>query len=185
MLKKLIYLLPFCFVVSAVAAPSVGLLGKTTPSANITKPATVVQKKQPVIKTTSARVAQDLKTSNLKADVSDASARIPMKKLINKTPTVTNTTTTNTTNTNTNVNHVSGGVSDSAYNSLAQRIEVLELKSANAITDVVENGSGAYVNDVKMNGNELSVKKTNLLYAPVKNASGQTLSGNAEIWIIK
>ena len=68
---------------------------------------------------------------------------------------------------------------------ISEKVEVLESQSANTVTDVVEYGSGPYVNEVTKEGNKLNVTKTNLLYAPVRNASGTTVSGNAEIWIIK
>ena len=48
-----------------------------------------------------------------------------------------------------------------------------------------ESGSGNYVTDVSVNGNKLNVTKTHLLYAPVRNANSDTITGDAEIWIVK
>ena len=187
MLKKLIYLLPFCLVFNAVAAPSTALLSKNKPSVNITKPVAVAQKSQPLIKSNTARATQSLVASKSKTtDLSDASARFPSLKIKSKAIGSNQSTNTNTgTNTGTSTNPISGNVSDSALNSLVQRVELLETNNANVVTTVVENGSGPYVSDVQKGNNELNVTKTHLLYAPIKNASGQTVSGNAEIWIIK
>ena len=184
MLKKLIYLLPFFVVVSAVAAPSTALLGKNKPSVTVAKPVATAQKNQTVIKSNTARVAKNLEVSKPNTDLSDTSVRFPSIKPKNKIIGTTQNINTNT-NTNTNANPVSGNISGSDFNSLVQRVERLETNNANVITAVVENGSGPYVNDVKKDGNKLNVKKTNLLYAPIKNASGHTVSDNAEIWIIK
>lgn len=187
MLKKLIYLLPFCLVFNAVAAPSTALLGKNKPSVTVAKPAAVVQKNQPAVKSNTARVAKNLSASKSKTDSSDASARFPMSiKPKNKTAGSTQNTNTNTgTNTSTSTKPISGSISESDFNSLVQRVETLETKNTNVITSVVESGSGPYVNAVTKENNELNVNKTHLLYAPVKNAGSESVSGNAEIWIIK
>ena len=181
MLKKLIYLLPFFVVVSAVAAPSTGLLNKNKSNIGVAKTVAITPKGQTTVKANPARVAQ----SNLKAVSSDDSARLPaLSKLKqpNKIPVANQNTGTNT---NTNTTPATTGVSQSAFDSLTQRVEALESKNTNAITDVVESGSGTYVNGVTKENNKLNVEKTHLLYAPVKNANGATLSGNAEIWIVK
>lgn len=182
MLRKLIYLLPFFVVVSAVAAPSTGLIGKNKASnVNVAKTVAITPKSQPTIKSTNTKVIQSLGTS------SDSSARLPALSKIkqpNKIPVANQNTSTNT-NTNTNTSTTAAGVSQSTFNSLVQRVEALESKKTNAITDVVESGSGTYVNGVTKQDNKLNVEKTHLLRAPIKNASGTTLSGNAEIWIVK
>ena len=182
MLKKLIYLLPFFVVVSAVAAPSTELLNKNKSNIGVAKTVAITPKGQTTVKVNPARVAQ----SNLKAVSSDDSARLPALSKIkqpNKIPVANQNTSTNT-NTNTNTS-TTAGVSQSAFNLLAQRVEALESKNTNAVTDVVESGSGTYVNGVTKQDNKLNVEKTHLLYAPIKNANGATLSGNAEIWIVK
>ena len=181
MLKKLIYLLPFfvaVFSFNAVAASSIGLLGgKSKPNVNVAKTATITPKNQPAKKHNVARIAKDLESPNLKKLSSDDADRFPtIIKTISKPSTI---------NTNVAPKPVVGDASENSFNSLVQRVEVLESQSANTVTDVVEYGSGPYVNEVTKEGNKLNVTKTNLLYAPVRNASGTTVSGNAEIWIIK
>lgn len=187
MLKKSIYLLPFfvmAFLFNAVAAPSIGLLKQNKSNTNIAKTAAITPKKQPVATPNIARAIQNSNTSNLNKASSAGSARLPA--LLGKIPLANQNTNTNTNiNTNISTKPVTSGVSESTFNSLVQRVEVLESKNENTIIDVVENGSGAYVNDVTKEGNELNVTKTDILYVPVKNASGTTVSGNAEIWIIK
>ena len=170
-------------MVSAVAAPSTGLLNKNKSNIGVAKTVAITPKGQTTLKVNPARVAQ----SNLKAVSSDDSARLPALSKIkqpNKIPVANQNTSTNT-NTNTNTSTAAAGVSQSTFNSLAQRVEALESKNTNAITDVVESGSGTYVNGVTKEDDKINVNKTNLLYAPVKNANGATLSGNAEIWIVK
>ena len=182
MLKKLIYLLPFFVVVSAVAVPSTGLLG-TNKTSNISaaKNVAIAPKGQTTIKASPARVAQP----NLKTGSSDNSVRFPALSKI-KQPSKIPVANQNTgTNTNTNTTPATTGVSQSAFNSLAQRVEALESKNTNAITDVVESGSGTYVNGVTKEDDKINVNKTNLLYAPIKNINGTTVPGNAEIWIVK
>lgn len=189
MLKKSIYLLPFfvmAFLFNAVATPSIGLLKQNKSNTNIAKTAAITPKKQPVATPNIARAIQNSNTSNLNKASSAGSARLPA--LLGKIPLANQNTNTNTNtnvNTNTSTKPVTSGVSESTFNSLVQRVEVLESKNENTIIDVVENGSGAYVNDVTKEGNKLNVTKTDILYAPVKNASGTTVPGNAEIWIIK
>lgn len=189
MLKKLIYLLPFCFIFNAIAAPSTALLGKNKPSITVAKPAAVVQKNQPAVKSNTARVAKNLSASKSKSDSSDVSARFPVSiKQKSKSTGSTQNTNTNTgtnTGTGTSTKPISGSISESDFNSLVQRVETLETKNTNAVTSVVESGSGPYVNAVTKENNELNVNKTHLLYAPVKNAGNESVSGNAEIWIIK
>lgn len=64
-------------------------------------------------------------------------------------------------------------------------VQTLQEQSANVITDVVETGQGHYVTDVSADGNQLNVTKTNLLYAPVREGNSESVTGEAEIWIIR
>lgn len=58
--------------------------------------------------------------------------------------------------------------------------------TAGAITDVVTTGSGNYVTEVAMRGdNKLGVAKTNLLYAPVRRGTSDAIVDTVEIWIVK
>jgi hypothetical protein len=60
------------------------------------------------------------------------------------------------------------------------------IRPADVEIDVVESGTGNYVTDVSMRGdNKLGVTKTNLLYAPVRQGSSDTIVDTAEIWIVK
>lgn len=186
MLKKLMYLLPF-FVIgmsfNAVAVPSAGSLAKNKSNVTVAKTAAITPKRQSGMKTSTVRATQNLEAQSVKTDSATAAARFPTLSKIkqsNKNP-INNTGT----NTNTNTKPTSVDVSADSFNSLVQRVEVLESQNANGITDVVEQGSGAFVNDIQKENNKLNVSKTHLLYAPVKTAGSETVSGNAEIWIIK
>lgn len=69
---------------------------------------------------------------------------------------------------------------------LKARVEALEQQNANAITDVVETGTGNYVSDVTVGSNhKLNVSKTRLLYAPVRNDGSSNVVSDAEIWIVR
>ena len=69
---------------------------------------------------------------------------------------------------------------------LKARVEALEQQNANAITDVVETGTGNYVSDVTVGSNhKLNVSKTRLLYAPVRNEGSSNVVSDAEIWIVR
>lgn len=76
-------------------------------------------------------------------------------------------------------------VTTDEFNTAVERIDALENQTANAITDVVENETGNYVTDVSVDGNKLNVTKTRLLRAPIRNANGDDLPGDAEIWFVK
>jgi len=58
--------------------------------------------------------------------------------------------------------------------------------TAGGVTDVVTSGTGNYVTDVSMRGdNKLGVTKTNLLYAPVRRGSNNAVVDTVEIWVVK
>ena len=187
------YLLSFFIIglsFNAVAAPSAGSLAKNEfTNISAAKIAAITPKRQSGIKTNVVKATQNLETPNVKMDTSNNVARFPMLSKMKQTNKIsantTNTNTTNTNTTNTNTKPTSAGVSTDTFNSLVQRVEVLESQNANGITDVVEHGSGAFVNNVQKENNKLNVSKTHLLYAPVKTAGSETVSGSAEIWIIK
>ncbi len=80
-----------------------------------------------------------------------------------------------------NKNEISGSKNTQ---DLTEIINSIQEKTDNMITDVVSN-AGTYVTDVAVDGNTLNVNKTRLLYAPVRNSSGDTITGEAEIWIVK
>lgn len=67
---------------------------------------------------------------------------------------------------------------------IQERLDAIQAQTDNMITDV-ESNDGNYVTDIAVDGNKLNVNKTNLLYAPVRNSSGDTITGEAEIWIVK
>ena len=75
------------------------------------------------------------------------------------------------------------GVSEESLNAVINRVETLESKTDNVITDVNETSSGNYVTDVTADGNTLNVTKTNSLYVPVKD--GNSVVDNVEIWMVR
>lgn len=75
------------------------------------------------------------------------------------------------------------GVSEESLNAVINRVEALESKTDNVITDVNETSSGNYVTDVTADGNTLNVTKTNSLYVPVKD--GNSVVDNVEIWMVR
>ncbi len=188
MVKKLVCFLSVLVIglsQNAFAVPSVKKLGNNNlTSANV----------KPVINTSNgntdnkinnkASIAKVAKTPIAKVTTvsSATNGRIPAitgVKSINtkKVPVVANNDSVNKPNTS--------GVGEDKFNEIVERIETLETQNENAITDVVENESGTYVTDVAVDGNKLSVNKTRLLYAPVRNGNSEEISGDAEIWIVK
>lgn len=90
---------------------------------------------------------------------------------------------TDSTNSSNSINDVSEELSD-----LTVRVSQLETDSPKHINAVKESEEseegGKYVSDVTVvDGNKLSVTKTNVLYAPVRE--GESTVGTAEIWIVK
>ena len=78
----------------------------------------------------------------------------------------------------------SGNTNTQDLTDLSDRINLIQVRTENMITDVVSN-AGTYVTDVTVDGNTLNVNKTRLLYAPVRNSSGDAITGEAEIWIVR
>lgn len=79
------------------------------------------------------------------------------------------------------------GVSEESLNAVINRVETLESKTNNVITNVnVDSNnshSGTYVTDVVADGNALNVTKTDSLYVPVKD--GNSVVDNVEIWMVR
>ncbi|MCR4918140.1 MAG: hypothetical protein K5912_04345 [Alphaproteobacteria bacterium] len=68
---------------------------------------------------------------------------------------------------------------------IENNVQTLQAQTANVITSVVDGEPGTYVTDVSANGNQLNVNKTRLLYAPVRQAESDNITGTAEIWLVK
>lgn len=67
---------------------------------------------------------------------------------------------------------------------LTELKDKVDAMSDNFLTGV-EAEDGTYVTDVTMQGKKLHVSKRSSLLAPVKNGNSETITGNAEIWIVK
>lgn len=75
-------------------------------------------------------------------------------------------------------------VTEEDLTELTDRVNVLEEKAEN-IPNEVSSDEGTYVTDINVDGNRINVNKTRLLYAPVKTGNSETITGDAEIWIVK
>lgn len=189
MVKKLVCLLSVLVIgisQSAFAVPSVKMLGNNKLNSASVKPVTSTPNRKADNKINNkATMAKVAKTPIAKVTTTSSATqgRIPAItgiKSINTAkvkPVIVNNDSINKPTTS--------GVTEDKLNEVVERIENLETQNENAITDVVENESGTYVTDVAVDGNKLSVNKTRLLYAPVRNGNSEEISGDAEIWIVK
>lgn len=180
------YMLLFAFIssifaTSGMAVPSVKMLGNNA-STVVKKANTATPKQTERRPSTPASVkAKVATTPTIKTTTKTDQTRFPAITLgksfsVAKVPVQTTTASS--------INQpVNTGVSEQELNAMNQRIEALE--SQNGINDVVESEPGTYVTDVAADGNKLNVTKTQLLYAPVRNENNDTITGNAEIWIVK
>ena len=181
MIKRLICLLSVCVfgvVTNVVAAPSAKILGNNKSNISNARTSSVAPKKQ-----NNAVVAKVAKpqVSTTKTNTKN-SARLPsMVSVKTKANNVKPVTSSNITT----IKPGNNGSSVSDSSSIVQRLEALESKNEKSITDVVENESGSYVSDIKIDGNNLVIEKTRLLQAPIRNKNGDDLNDTAEIWIIK
>ncbi len=190
MVKKLVCLLSVLVIgisQSAFAVPSVKMLGNNKLNSANVKPVTSTPNRKADSKINNkATMAKVAKTPIAKVTTTSSAPRgripaiIPGIKTMNTAkikPVIVNN--------DNGSNPATSGISEDKLNEIVERIENLETQNENAITDVVENESGTYVTDVAVEGNKLSVNKTRLLRAPIRNANGDDLPGDAEIWIVK
>lgn len=68
---------------------------------------------------------------------------------------------------------------------LSNRVTSLEEKTENMINNVTIEGTGRHIDDVVVDGNKLTITKTNSLSIPVKTNSGTDSSIEAEIWMVE
>ena len=181
MFKKILVLFAIVSLsANAFAVPSVKKLGKNT-GLSVAKPVVTEKNTSSSNVQSKAVTAKVATTPTIKATANPDQTRFPAITVGKSFKTVkTPTLTPNVPSTNQPVNT---GVSEQELDAITQRVEALE--SQNVINDVSESGSGNYVTDVSVNGNKLNVTKTHLLYAPVRNANSDTITGDAEIWIVK
>lgn len=189
MIKKIVCLLSVFLVGitsnNAYAVPSVKKLGVNT-SVTGAKPVVAKTAQKTETKTNNSRIGKVTKLSTVKPVTTKTTtdeSRFPAisnVKSFNVGKNIKPSALVNTT-----IQPSNTGVSEDTFNETVNRIEALETKSENVINDVVETESGRYVTDVVADGNKLNVTKTSLLYAPVREGSGETVTGEAEIWIIK
>ncbi len=99
----------------------------------------------------------------------------------------TNSGTNTNTNTGTNTgSNTKPSVSGNDLVAITDRVSAIEAKTETMVNDVVVSGAqGRYVSDIALDGNKLNVTKTREVYVPVRNSSDNSISNNAEIWIVK
>ena len=187
MIKKVMISLFIVGITQSVfAVPSVKMLGNNKLNSANVKPVTNVPTKNTGIKANNSRIGKITKLPTVKAVSTTASsddARFPAISNVKSFNVVKNIKPSAPVNTS--VQPSNTGVSEDTFNETVNRIEDLENKTANAVTDVVESEPGNYVTDIAVDGNKLNVTKTKLLYAPVRNGTNETITGDAEIWIVK
>ena len=100
---------------------------------------------------------------------------IGTNKTVNTIKTVNNVASHNTPNTPT---------IDTDLTAITDKIDAIENKTDNMITDVIST-PGTYVTNITSENNTLNVTKTRLLYVPVRNENNNAIIDDAEIYIIK
>lgn len=148
------------FGIDAFAAPTVRKFGNVAPVTTTNNRTATVPIKTSAVLTNSATSSAS-SSGRYSANRMAVTSLKPFKNFKSKN-TLTNTNTSDS-NTTSNPNTSDTG---------------------NAITEVVS-GSGNYVTDIAVSGNKLNVSKTNSIYIPVKSTAGATMSGDAEIWVVK
>lgn len=185
MIGKLIVLLStFVFAVSGgdvFAVSSVRQLGTlNTASDTAAKPVSVTPQQPSTERKASTLQA---KVAKISAD-SDNTARIPS---ISTIKTISKPVITPGSGGGSGSSHVvvEGGVSEERFMQAVDRLSAIEQKVENAVTDVTESGNGNYISNVSRTGNAVTINKTRLLYAPVRNNGSETVVSDAEIWLVK
>ena len=193
------------FVVSlsgtqAFAVPTVRHLGGAGASVSTTKPTAPTPLKQQAAE--QKEKSQSVKTLSGKPVSEETGARIPV---INTIKTM-NSGVIVPVNPGSGGSAVVSGVSEERFMEAVNRIEAAEQRAevaeqkadaaeqkaetaqnqvGGALNNVVESGDGHYVTGVTADGNDVKVKKTRLLYAPVRNNGSDTIVSDAEIWLVK
>lgn len=181
--KYIIIFLAIIFSVDTFAASSVKMLG-TNVTTNNAKTVTTSQVKQSSAKVSTMTPVKTVNVANTNTATKTDTSRVAMpvkKQLGSVVKSYANTN--NNVNNNNNVN--TGGVSDEEIKSLVARIEFLEKQIADNVVVIGENEDGRYVTDIDMDENKINVRKTKLIYVPVRNGTEETISGDAEIWIVR
>jgi len=147
--------------VDAFAVPSVKKLGTSNVSANTVKQISVLPKTQVSTPSSDSLQVKSATTPVSRVSTSDANTRLSAG--VSSIKAIS-----------------SGGLSTVPSGGSGQ------YGTAGTITDVVTSGTGHYVTEVAMRGdNKLGVTKTNLLYAPVRRASSDAVVDTVEIWVVK
>lgn len=187
MLKKSIVFFAVWFVVSgayaadAYASPSIRQLG-TSVSSNTEKPVAAL----PSLPKATTEVVRAVKPQTDK-DNEDPS-RFPS---IGSIKTISSARikqpATSATISGGSAQPVVSGVTEAAFNEVVGRVQALETEGQKAISGVTESGSGNYVSRVSFDSdnNKLTVEKSHLLYAPVRNEGSSAIVSDAEIWLIR
>ena len=175
------FLLFLCAVVistNAFAVPSVKVLGNDKSEVSVAKPIVAM----PKLGINKTAVAKSEEKQATKTSLSRA-ARMPSSNKLSNL--ITGNKASKPSKPDSNTKPDVGDVSQGDFDAIVNRIEVLEERTENIITDVVETESGAYVTDVSVDGNKLKVNKTRALYAPIRSGTNGNITGEAEIWIVK
>lgn len=180
MAKNRFLLLLFTVVVSnnAFAVSSVKVLGDNKPSAVAVKPIVAT----PKLDVNKEIIAKSEDKQATKTSLSRA-ARMPSSNKISNL--ITGNKVSQPSKPDSNTKPDVGDISQGDFDAIVNRIEVLEERTENIITDVVESESGTYITDVSVDGNKLNVNKTRTLYAPIRSGTNGNITGEVEIWIVK
>ena len=173
--KSMMFFATLLIVSGAFAAPSVKKLGTAGVSSSATKSTPVVSKikaSSPSADSLQAKAAVAPVSKDVSADTGSRLAGLNTRKTISSGRITTPPVTTGF-----------GEVSAEEFAAAVDRIDVLE---NSVVTGVKESGTGNYVSDVSVGeNNKLTVTKTRLLYAPVRQGTSDTIVSDAEIWVVK
>ncbi len=161
-------------VVRKINAGSILTTANTNNTTNSSKPGTkasVITAKAAKLPTTLAKTTE----SSTSADI-DMSGRMPFVGSIKSTSTIVKPAASN-------VSQKTSATKED-LTELTDRVNALEEKTDSMIDDV-RSSEGTYVTDINVDGNKMNVTKTRLLYAPVRTGNNETITGDAEIWIVK